>query len=372
MIPSRARVDANDDDDRGGGAHETLPSHRYGRRPRVRRRRRARRRFRRRRPSASDENPLTRAIVASRARRRRRRRRRRDAHRHDRDRLTRAVNASSFHVFPRRTGKTDYQARQGLITQDKNKYNSPKYRFVVRFTNRDVICQVIYATLAGDVCIAAAYSHELPKYGMKAGLTNYAAAYSTGLLCARRLLTKYDLAETYEGKTEDLGEDYHVEHEDEDKPRPFKCFLDTGLVRTSTGARVFAALKGAVDGGLDIPHNEKRFAGYDLQDKSHDADTLERYIKGGVVAEYAEEMQEEEPEKYEQHFSKYLAEDFDPTELEDVMEEVHEAIREDPTFVKKDRVKPADAGRLFKLPKLSYEEKKANLKAKLEALRAAA
>lgn len=258
-----------------------------------------------------------------------------------------------------------------MITQDKNKYNSPKYRFVVRFTNRDVICQVVYATLAGDVCIASAYSHELPKFGMKAGLKNYAATYATGLLCARRLLTKYGLADTYEGKTDDLGEDYHVEQE-EGEARPFKCFLDTGLVRTSTGARVFAALKGAVDGGLDIPHNEKRFAGYDLQDKSHDPDTLERYIKGGVVAEYAEEMQEEEPEKFEQHFSKYLAEDFDPTELEDAMEDVLDAIREDPVFEKKERVKPADAGRKFKLPKLTYEEKKANLKAKLEALRAAA
>merc|ERR1712205_247375 len=259
----------------------------------------------------------------------------------------------------RRAGKTDYYARQRLITQDKNKYNSPKYRFVVRFTNRDVICQVVYATLAGDVCIASAYSHELPKYGMKAGLTNYAATYATGLLCARRLLTKYGLADAYEGKTEDLGEDYHVEQGDEEA-RPFKCFLDTGLVRTSTEARVFAAMKGAVDGGLDIPHNEKRFAGYDLQDKSHDPDTLERYIKGGVVAEYAEELQEEEPEKFEQQFAKYLAADFDPTELED------------PVHEKKERVKPADAGRLFKLPKLTYEEKKANLKAKLEALRAAA
>ena len=258
-----------------------------------------------------------------------------------------------------------------MITQDKNKYNSPKYRFVVRFTNRDVICQVVYATLAGDVCIASAYSHELPKYGMKAGLTNYAATYATGLLCARRLLTKYGLADAYEGKTEDLGEDYHVEQGDEEA-RPFKCFLDTGLVRTSTGARVFAALKGAVDGGLDIPHNEKRFAGYALQDKSHDPDTLERYIKGGVVAEYAEELQEEEPEKFEQQFAKYLAADFDPTELEDAMEDVLDAIREDPVHEKKERVKPADAGRLFKLPKLTYEEKKANLKAKLEALRAAA
>lgn len=154
-----------------------------------------------------------------------------------------------------------------------------------------MICQVIYATIKGDVTICAAYSHELPKYGMKAGLTNYAATYATGLLCARRLLTKYDLAETYEGNTENLGEDYNVEAEGD--RRPFKCFLDTGLVRTSTGSRVFAALKGAVDGGLDIPHNDKRYAGYDLQDKSLDTETLERYIKGGVVAEYAEEMEEE-------------------------------------------------------------------------------
>ena len=29
----------------------------------------------------------------------------------------------------------------------------------------------MYATLAGDVTICSAYSHELPKFGMKAGLT---------------------------------------------------------------------------------------------------------------------------------------------------------------------------------------------------------
>lgn len=38
----------------------------------------------------------------------------------------------------RRAGKTDYFARKKLITQAKNKYNAPKYRLVVRFTNRDV------------------------------------------------------------------------------------------------------------------------------------------------------------------------------------------------------------------------------------------
>lgn len=39
-------------------------------------------------------------------------------------------------------GKTDYRARKRLVTQDKNKYNTPKYRLVVRFTNTDIVTQV--------------------------------------------------------------------------------------------------------------------------------------------------------------------------------------------------------------------------------------
>lgn len=38
---------------------------------------------------------------------------------------------------------------------------------VVRITNKDVICQVIDAKISGDIVIAAAYSHELPRYGIK-------------------------------------------------------------------------------------------------------------------------------------------------------------------------------------------------------------
>ncbi|CAN0212894.1 unnamed protein product, partial [Ectocarpus sp. 13 AM-2016] len=88
----------------------------------------------------------------------------------------------------RREGKTDYRARKRLICQDKNKYNSPKYRLVVRFTNKFVLAQIIYATIQGDVCMCQASSTELPRYGCKVGLKNYAAAYCTGLLVARRLL----------------------------------------------------------------------------------------------------------------------------------------------------------------------------------------
>ena len=87
----------------------------------------------------------------------------------------------------RREGKTDYFARKRLVVQDKNKYNTPKYRMIVRSSNKDVCCQIAYARLEGDKIVAAAYSHELPRYGVKVGLTNYAAAYCTGLLLARRV-----------------------------------------------------------------------------------------------------------------------------------------------------------------------------------------
>jgi large subunit ribosomal protein L5e len=90
----------------------------------------------------------------------------------------------------RRSGKTDYRARLRLVKQDKNKYNTPKYRLVVRFSNKDITCQIVRATIKGDIVEAAAYAHELPEYGLKCGLTNYAACYCVGLLVARRILTK--------------------------------------------------------------------------------------------------------------------------------------------------------------------------------------
>lgn len=87
--------------------------------------------------------------------------------------LTYSFNVALLFVLTE--GKTDYRARIRLINQDKNKYNTPKYRFVVRFTNKDIVAQIISATIAGDVVMAAAYSHELPRYGLAVGLTNYAA-----------------------------------------------------------------------------------------------------------------------------------------------------------------------------------------------------
>ena len=93
----------------------------------------------------------------------------------------------------RREGRTDYYARKRMISQFKNKYNAPKYRLVVRFSNRFVTCQIVYAKIQGDYVFAHASSRELPRYGIKHGLANWTAAYATGLLVARRALKKLGL-----------------------------------------------------------------------------------------------------------------------------------------------------------------------------------
>jgi len=268
----------------------------------------------------------------------------------------------------RRKGKTDYRQRKGLIVQDKNKYATPKYRLVVRFSNKTVTCQVVYATLTHDVVIASAYSSELPGYGLNFGLTNYSAAYCTGLLIARRVLTKLGLADAYKGLEEASGEDYLVE-ENDDGPRPFFCLLDVGLKRTSTGSKVFAALKGALDGGLDIPHSEKRYVGYDPESKELDEDTLRKYIFGGHVADYMTQMKEEDPEAYAKHFSCFIKEGVDADSLESVYKKVHAAIRAKPAATKKASKKPATSKK-WNQPKKTYEQRKSDLKARIAAMKA--
>lgn len=93
------------------------------------------------------------------------------------------------------------------------------------------------ANIVGDSVLAAAYAHELPRYGLEVGLTNYAAgilkllvffcvllcpslwlyhrsvilncfvlkmwsAYCTGLLLARRVLKMLEMDDEYEGNVE--------------------------------------------------------------------------------------------------------------------------------------------------------------------------
>lgn len=229
----------------------------------------------------------------------------------------------------RREGKTDYYARKRLIIQEKNKYNTPKYRLVVRISNRDITTQIAYARIEGDVVLSAAYSHELPRYGVKVGLTNYASAYATGLLLARRLLKKLKLDQVYAGAKDVNGAEFNVENVD-GQPGAFTAYLDVGLARTSTGAKIFGALKGAADGGLHVPHSVKRFPGYDNEKKEFKADVHRRHILGLHVSEYMKQLQGDDEDAYKKQFSGYIKAGVTADSVEAMYKKAHAEIRKDP------------------------------------------
>lgn len=239
----------------------------------------------------------------------------------------------------RRQGKTDYHARRKMVKQDKNKYNTPKYRLVVRITNKKIITQIVYSTILGDRVLCQATSPELKNYEVPTGFVNYAACYCTGLLIARRALQIVGLDETIKGVEEADAEEYHVEHEDEGDRRPFKVILDVGMIRTIPGSRVFGVLKGAVDGGLHIPHTIKKFPGAEEPEErkmewNYDAGAHLERILGTHVVEYMQDLQEEDPERYKVQFSSYIEESIEPDDVEDMYKNCHAKIRENPKFEK--------------------------------------
>jgi len=122
----------------------------------------------------------------------------------------------------RREGKTDYYQRTRLVVAD-----AP--RMVVRRTNRHVIVQLVVAGMEGDRTLVSANSAELEKYGYTGSMSSTPAAYLTGMLFAAKAK----------------------------KAQHSRAVLDIGLNRATPGARVFAALRGAVEGGLEVPHSEK-------------------------------------------------------------------------------------------------------------------
>ncbi|GJT97695.1 60S ribosomal protein L5-like protein [Tanacetum coccineum] len=75
----------------------------------------------------------------------------------------------------------------------------------------------------------------MPQYGLKVRLTNYAAAYCTRLLLARRALKKLEMDKEYQGNVDAIGEDFSVEPTER---RPFRALLDveqTVLFRGTVG-----------------------------------------------------------------------------------------------------------------------------------------
>ena len=147
----------------------------------------------------------------------------------------------------------------------------------------------------------------MKKFGVTTGLANYAAGYATGLLCARRLLTNLGMDKSFKGAEKVDAEYYNVEDDYEGDRHPFRAVLDLGLTYTTTGNRVFGAMKGAVDGGLNIPHNTNRFPGSYKEEKNwnYDAEKHRTRIFGCHVDEYMTKLKDESKELFEKQFSQW-------------------------------------------------------------------
>jgi large subunit ribosomal protein L5e len=156
--------------------------------------------------------------------------------------------------------------------------------------------------------------------------------------------------------------------------------LDVGLKRTTTGARLFGALKGACDGGVDIPHKDRRFPGSSRGEGKKwesDPEKHKKYIFGGHVADYMRSLQEEDEERYKKQFSRFIAAGINADGLEGVYKKVHAAIRADPNkkrdpklkgyFGVKPAKKPEGGKKDWSKKPMSLAQKKDRVRQKLKA-----
>ncbi len=141
----------------------------------------------------------------------------------------------------RREGKTDYRERLRLL-------KSGKIRAVVRSSNKKIRVQFIRYNPEGDEVEVAATSDHIQDIGWEGHGINIPSSYLVGYLAGKRAID--------EGINE--------------------AVLDIGLQYPEKGGRLFSALKGIVDAGVDIPHDpdvlppEERITGEHIDEATKD------------------------------------------------------------------------------------------------------
>lgn len=161
----------------------------------------------------------------------------------------------------RREGKTDYHQRLRLLI-------SKRPRIVARRSLRHMRLQLVTPKPEGDITLVSTESGELAKYGYAGPTGNTPSAYLTGLLFG-----------------------YRAQKEGFDD-----AILDMGLQVSSKGCRVYAALKGIVDSGFEIPHNpeifpeDSRITGQEIKTYSGtDIPAMFETTKAKIMEEFGED-----------------------------------------------------------------------------------
>jgi len=141
----------------------------------------------------------------------------------------------------RREGKTNYTKRRKMLLSEKP-------RLVVRKSNKYLVLHISKYDSTGDKTLVLAHSSELKKYGWKHSFKNLPAAYLTGLLIGKKAL----------------------------KSGIKEAILDLGIYSITKGSKLFSALKGAVDSGLEVRHDPKMFPPDDRIKGLHISESLEK------------------------------------------------------------------------------------------------
>ncbi len=147
----------------------------------------------------------------------------------------------------RREGKTNYHVRYKLIL-------SKKPRVVVRKSNANTMLQLVVAEQMGDRTILTVNSKELKDFGYTLSTGNLPAAYLTGLLFGKKMLAL--------GQSEGIA--------------------DIGLHASTHGNRIYAAIKGVVDAGVNVPHSPEVFPDEERIKGEH----IKEYTGADIVAQF--------------------------------------------------------------------------------------
>lgn len=175
-------------------------------------------------------------------------------------------NTYNLQFKRKREGRTFQKRRIRLLMSNKP-------RFVVRKSLKGLQVSVIEYSAKGDKVLLTINSSALNKLGWKADKGNVPSGYLIGLLAGKKALER--------GVKE--------------------ATLDIGHSAPTKGSRMYAALAGAIDSGLKIPHD----AGI--------LPTKER-ISGEHMANYAQ-MLKNDQQRYERHFSNYIKKGINPADI---------------------------------------------------------
>ncbi len=124
----------------------------------------------------------------------------------------------------RRRSETDYPRRMRML-------RGGLPRAVVRISNKQVTCQLVSFTTEGDRVLVSVTGKNLVenhKWPSDASRKSVPACYMAGFLLGTQALA--------------------AGHKN--------AILDIGLAASTSGGRIYAALKGMVEAGLDMPHSD--------------------------------------------------------------------------------------------------------------------